>query len=332
MNAWDFFNAILPIRQKDDSIEVAEVAALEHSRPYGHGPLWRGLTPYTGRPSWSDGYRELRGRHNADIAALWTAALGGGSRSWFWWHGEMGFRAGRQHPEVDAALAACREGSVSLVPRPLVRIREGYRQRNPWRLDREWKEMESLPDSGGLLCSFLLDEWRRRVRSETCDTTDPTPLVNGGGASSREFLRKVVERPLALKPGEAHFAFRLQQAARAPLVAFELRKGEPVHAVASLGAGKLLRLVACTFPSETPQVGVWIDGAYDYGDLRVWALLSTDEALDGTPGAAVLRRRAADAAARLQQYGDVDDDDDDVGRAGWPSTTGNPSGGGRDNA
>jgi hypothetical protein len=261
VNEWEFYKAIFPIRQKADSIEVAEVAPEE--RLYGYGrngtPSWQGLSPYRSDRTWSGPYAQLTERHDADIAALWTAALGGGSRSWFWWHGGMAFRAGREHPAVDAALAACRDGTVPEGPRPLARIRDGYRHRNPWRLDREWKEMESFPDSGGLRCSYLLEEWQRRVRTETCDTADPTPLVNGGGASSREVLRNVVERPLALKPDDAHFAFRLHQAARAPLVAFELRAGEPVHAVASLGAGKLLRLVGCTFPSETPQVAS-VDG------------------------------------------------------------------------
>jgi hypothetical protein len=160
------------------------------------------------------------------------------------------------------------------------------------------------------------------------DKDELLPLAPGGEGQARDVLREAIARPLSLAPSEANRAFRLRIAVQSPLVAFEPRgEHEALHAVALMGAGRLLRIAAVRFPGEQPLPGLWLDGAYDFGDLRMWEFTSADAVLDGTSSAAVLRHRGEEADAHTG----YDDDGDGPGDAGWPSTTGNPSGGGRRN-
>lgn len=252
-------------------------------------------------------------------------ALGKKEETWLWWHEGLCVRAGLERPELERALE--RGGVPTVEALPLVLLREGYGVQNPWRRGVEWNLIKDAPASGGFRCEEWLYQWERWI-TEPHKQEEPLPLSPGGEGQARDLLREVLARPLSLSPAEASRAFRLRIAAQSPLIAFE-RRGEHValHAVALMGAGRLLRYAAVRFPGEQPMPGLWLDGAYDFGDLRLWEFTSRDEVLDGTCSAAVQRRRGEEAVAQA----DDDDDGGGPGDAGWPSTTGNPSGGGRRN-
>lgn len=252
-------------------------------------------------------------------------ALGKTNETWLWWHEGLCVRAGLERPELERALE--RGGVPTVEALPLVLLREGFGVQNPWRRGVEWKLIEDAPASGGFQCEGWLYQWKRWI-TEAHKQEEPLPLAPGGERQARDVLREALARPLSLYLAEASRAFRLRIAVQSPLVAFEQSgEHEALHAVALMGAGRLLRYSAVRFPGEQPVPGLWLDGAYDFGDLRLWEFTSRDEVLDGTSSAAVQRRRGEEAVA----HADDDDDGSGPGDAGWPSTTGNSSGGGRRN-
>jgi hypothetical protein len=157
-----------------------------------------------------------------------------------------------------------------------------------------------------------LQEWRKEVaESDPVDgqypggrgNADRTTLPAGSEEAIekvRAEIRTLVARSLTVPAEEATLPLRLQVAASAPLMLLPRTDFEVAHAIASLGAGRLLRIRILRFqdpPAESVTFSKRTYGALELegGDIHGWVGSRYDEELEGVtlPG----RRRRRTAAA-----------------------------------
>jgi hypothetical protein len=132
----------------------------------------------------------------------------------------------------------------------------------------------------------------------------------------------------------------LQNLLNAPLLAFKPARGEPLDGIANLGWGRNARIQVEPLDGTSGILDVkLVSGSLDEyeealviradgGDVRIWIQYGFAPALEGMPPPSHSRRRRKAA----EPQGDDDDGGDDgPENPNWPSTTGNPSGGGRGN-
>lgn len=169
---------------------------------------------------------------------------------------------------------------------------------------------------------------------------DSAPSGVSGAHAETELLKSMLSRTLVFRDSPPLLGLVLREISDAPLLALHPAKGDRLDAVCSLGAGRWARVQVESLDGRTAPLAVSLasgslDDAEsplviraDGGDLRLWMGLGCAPALEGVlpPGP---RRRLA--ASRAAVPIDDDDGDDEDGNPNWPSTTGNPSGGGRGN-
>jgi len=204
-------------------------------------------------------------------------------------------------------------------------------------------ELEAFEAETGIRLEFPIDAVRAAIappRRLEWALVEGSTVRQGRALDDR--ARAVIDdflgREVVLPEDDADIVWVLELSRTAPLI--HTRADDTrLTFFANVGTGNVLRFDVLFFPGEARMPVQRIAGiglapfTLDGGDVRLVWQRSVHEALAGFVPPALARRRKIAAAAAARVDGNDDDDyDDDGGRAGWPSTTGNPSGGGRDNA
>jgi hypothetical protein len=182
-------------------------------------------------------------------------------------------------------------------------LREDLRVRNPFRAD-EFAKLISDGRNKGLALSKTIDAYRAVL------ATEPRVAVLAPDRdrenAAREFLREISNRewnfirPIDWSPSSHAFAtlpLWFRRAADAPLVVFSADPSFDLWAVASMGAGRVLRIRAKRFSATTPVALTVTDSKeIDGGDVHIWWSTSYDEMLDGESLTSCRHRREAATA------------------------------------
>jgi hypothetical protein len=117
----------------------------------------------------------------------------------------------------------------------------------------------------------------RRGAAEGAEAAAPVrwrvrPSDEAAAAEAKAQVRELLSRDFVLEPAQIALPFVLRAVLDAPVAVLPLEGHDRVHLVASLGAGRLLRVRVMFFGEEEPEPITPAAGAceYDGGDVHVW--------------------------------------------------------------